>query len=543
MTVEVPNLFEGINETVSSFTNWLSELKDRISLKEESALYREFMSVNTNVDSKDIKEKSTGFMKAIGDVFNIDIPLIWTLGWAFWAKWPVDIFGNKEKRKQRKVINKLLEFFGVKWWLEELHRDYIDQNLKWINKEFVKTSFQKYNELEQIDSKTKDLWAAYWLEAKASSFTDDQKNVIKSKLPNWDENIKTALLNSLDWDISWLNLNVSTIALLGDDYLQKDENNGIVGIDYQKIKSDKSEFINIYLNKIIPMLALSEDDFIASSSVDKDTFALAVFGCLVGERYFMEWLNIWLIDVNEYKSLEQTKKEEEEKQKKEEELEKENPDTKWPKLLVWWWLINITQEDINNVNNEVPKIIEKIKIKWDLADIKEIKYNWKIIAKCMWKTPNINKKALEDFVWFSFLFHQKTNKTMIITSAYRTQQHQEELVAQNEKPREYRDAEWRKIVGQVPTAEVGYSGHNQWLSIDLQDTMLWNLIDTELKNLRWLQELAGKFNFNKIDSEAWHFDHQLFTEQLAQEKTNNKKREDRFAQSQQLDQNYQQNRA
>jgi len=30
---------------------------------------------------------------------------------------------------------------------------------------------------------------------------------------------------------------------------------------------------------------------------------------------------------------------------------------------------------------------------------------------------------------------------MIITSAYRTQQHQEELVEQNEKPREYRDAE------------------------------------------------------------------------------------------------------
>jgi len=75
---------------------------------------------------------------------------------------------------------------------------------------------------------------------------------------------------------------------LGDDYLQKDENNSIVGIDYQKIKSDKSEFINIYLNKIIPMLALSEDDFISSPSVDKDTFALAVFGCLVGERYFME---------------------------------------------------------------------------------------------------------------------------------------------------------------------------------------------------------------------------------------------------------------
>jgi len=41
-----------------------------------------------------------------------------------------------------------------------------------------------------------------------------------------------------------------------------------------------------------------------------------------------------LIDVNEYKSLEQTKKEEEEKQKKEEELERENPDTKRPKLLV-----------------------------------------------------------------------------------------------------------------------------------------------------------------------------------------------------------------
>ncbi|MDD3262695.1 MAG: M15 family metallopeptidase [Candidatus Absconditabacteria bacterium] len=542
-SIEAPNLFEGINETVSFFTNGLSELKDRISLKEEGALYRNFMSVNTNVDSKDIKEKSTGFMKGIGDVFNIDIPLFGTLGGAFGAKWPVDIFGNKEKRKQRKVINKLLEFFGVKGGLEELHRDYIDQNLKGINKEFIKTSFQKYNELEQNNNEVKDLWTVYGLEAMASNFTDEQKDVIKSKLPNGDENLKTALFESLDGDISGLNLNVSTIALLGEDYLQKDENNNIVGIDYQKIESDKSGFINIYLNKIIPMLALSENDFVASPSVNKDTFALAVFGCLVGERYFMEGLNIGLIDVNEYKVAQQIQKEKEELEEKEELIKKENSDFKWPKLLVGGGIVNITQEDIDNVNNEVPKIIEKIEIKGGFADIKEIKHNGKVIAKCMGKTPRINKEALEDFVGFLFLFNQKTNKKMVITSAYRTQKHQEELVEQNKEPREYRDAQGNKIVGQVPTAEVGYSGHNQGLSIDLQDNILWNLRTTELKNLRGLQELAGKFNFNKIDSEAWHFDHQLFTEQLAQEKSNDKKRDDRFAQSQQLDQNYQQNRA
>lgn len=306
--LEVPSLFEWVSETFESLTKWLSELKDRVSLKEESALYKEFTSVSTSVDTKDIKEKSNWFMKAIGGVFNIDIPLFWTLGWAFGAKWPVDIFGNKEKRKQRKVINKLLNFFGIKWWLEELHRDYIDQNLKWINQEFVKSAFQKYDELEKDNIGSNDIWSAYWLEAQTSALNEEQKNTLKDKLPDGDENLKTALFESLGDDVVWMNLNVSTVALLWQEYLEKDANNNVIGIDYPKIQENKAKFVDDYLNKIIPMLILSQDDFINSTFVNKETFALAIFGSLVGERYFMEWLNIWLIDINQYKTKESSEK-------------------------------------------------------------------------------------------------------------------------------------------------------------------------------------------------------------------------------------------
>ncbi|MEI6117966.1 MAG: hypothetical protein WCP92_01590 [bacterium] len=39
---------------------------------------------------------------------------------------------------------------------------------------------------------------------------------------------------------------------------------------------------------IIPLLADSTDDFITSPNVDENSFALAVIGGLIGDKYFIE---------------------------------------------------------------------------------------------------------------------------------------------------------------------------------------------------------------------------------------------------------------
>jgi hypothetical protein len=260
---------------------------------------------------------------------------------------------------------------------------------------------------------------------------------------------------------------------------------------------------------------------------------LAIFGCLVGERYFMEGLNLWLLSSDQYQDIAPTDK------KKEKE---KGPNENWPNLVLWWGIIEINQDDIDLVDS-VPTIIEKIKVKWELANIKDVKYNNESIIKCEWDTPYINKKAMKDVIWFWLLFHKKTWKTLNIASSYRTQAHQERLVAENATEREYRDGNGDIQNGKVPTAPVGYSWHNQWLSIDINSNLLSDLNHTDLKSLKWLQELAGIFNFNSISSEAWHFDHQSFSDQLVWEDVGNVEKGKRFAESTKMDESYQANRA
>ena len=56
--------------------------------------------------------------------------------------------------------------------------------------------------------------------------------------------------------------------------------------------------IDTYLQDIIPKLA--KDDFISSDKVDKDAFALAVIGGLVGDKYFVEGVNLGLVAVTDF---------------------------------------------------------------------------------------------------------------------------------------------------------------------------------------------------------------------------------------------------
>ncbi|MEI6773670.1 MAG: hypothetical protein WCL18_02355 [bacterium] len=66
------------------------------------------------------------------------------------------------------------------------------------------------------------------------------------------------------------------------------ENNTPVAVDITRIKSNKDAFVDSYLTYIVPLLADPNDDFITSKYIDTNSFALAVMGGLVGDKYFIE---------------------------------------------------------------------------------------------------------------------------------------------------------------------------------------------------------------------------------------------------------------
>jgi len=77
--------------------------------------------------------------------------------------------------------------------------------------------------------------------------------------------------------------------------------------------------------------------------------------------------------------------------------------------------LEVTQGDIDYVNEHSKYIVDNLTIKWELAQIKDIKdKDWNLVLDCTWSTPFINKQAAEDLIWFSLLFYKKTWKPLNI---------------------------------------------------------------------------------------------------------------------------------
>jgi len=170
--------------------------------------------------------------------------------------------------------------------------------------------------------------------------------------------------------------------------------------------------------------------------------------------------------------------------------------------------LNIIQEDIDYVNEHSKYIVDNLTIKWELAQIKDIKdKDWNLVLDCTWSTPFINKQAAEDLIWFSLLFYKKTWRTFEISSAYRTTEHQEDLLRKNAK-KWYTNPQGKKTYW-VPTAQPWYSGHNLWYSIDIKNPAG---ASSKIWWVSGLQKIAKMFDFYPISSEDWHFDHKIFVD-------------------------------
>ncbi len=105
------------------------------------------------------------------------------------------------------------------------------------------------------------------------------------------------------------------------------------------------------------------------------------------------------------------------------------------------------------------------------------------------ENAKVSNEMLPDLAKFAVLFHELTGKPLVITSAYRTIDHQKKLYA-NSRP--------------GMAAQPGNSNHNTGHAIDIGDVSFQN---TKLGGLAGFRLLARNCNFTKIDSEDWHFDH------------------------------------
>ena len=150
-------------------------------------------------------------------------------------------------------------------------------------------------------------------------------------------------------------------------------------------------------------------------------------------------------------------------------------------------LVVLSQTDLDVLKRE--KEFIKPEITGDFASVKQVKNkDGKVILEGTGETPYIHKDVWNDLLTLAVLFHQKTGKTLSLTSAYRTHAHQEQL--KKDKP--------------SLAATPGYSGHETGRSIDVNAN---DYLVTAIGGLPGFIELAEKCGFAKIPNENWHFDH------------------------------------
>lgn len=275
----------------------LEKLKNNISNWTQLNIFKGMVDIQNN---QEIKNKATGFMTTLWDLLKIDVPLLWSVGELFETKRPVDILGNKKNRKNNKFINGIFKIFGMPDGIEGLHKNYIQEQVNQIDKidnNFTKEAFSLFSkEASPVVSEENTLRKKYNLEDFLKDKKEEERLQIKEKIPSDDKKIKEVLINTLPKYIDKININ--TVKKTGNEYIFIKD--GQEFIDQEKIKNDIPAFVDKYISTIIPLLATSGDEFITSVYVSKDTFTLAIFGNIIGEKFFVEWINLGIIKKEDY---------------------------------------------------------------------------------------------------------------------------------------------------------------------------------------------------------------------------------------------------
>jgi len=123
---------------------------------------------------------------------------------------------------------------------------------------------------------------------------------MKAKIPADYVGLKKSLVDTIDTAV----LNPTMVAKFAPEAVITENNTSTV--DIHKIKDNKDVFVDTYLKYIIPLLADPSDDFIHSKNIDDKSFALAIIGGLVGDKYFIEGVNIGILSTIAFKSSPET---------------------------------------------------------------------------------------------------------------------------------------------------------------------------------------------------------------------------------------------
>lgn len=235
----------------------------------------------------EFKNQSTELVDKISEVLHINIPFLWNLWELAWLEFPTDILW---KREDWWVLNFVLWVLGFHGGIKWLHKEYIREKLNKldIDNTFIAAAYSTYQ--KNINTTlTHESETSIWKICDLSVEDTNKETVIKAKVPVDYNGLKKSIFDNL------------STAKLNPDILQKYARDAVTGdwknkiIDTSKITEEN---IDTYLKTIIPKLI--EDDFITSKKVDQNTFALAVMGGLVGDKYFIEWINLWLLSSSDY---------------------------------------------------------------------------------------------------------------------------------------------------------------------------------------------------------------------------------------------------
>jgi len=288
------NIVEKVVDTKESTTSFdvikqLTNLESNVKNGTQLDIFKGLIATSNNPE---VKDKASESMKKVGDILNIQVPFLGSIWALFGSKRPIDMLGSKEQRTNKKFLNGILKFFWFNNGIEGLHESYITEQLKWVDMDFGKNCFNEYKKLSttdiQEDKKTRNICG---LEKTFTGVKDEIKTKIKDKIPEDFENIKTTLSKELPNNIDKININ--TVRIIDPSLIITE--NKIEKVDITKLQAQPEKFIDTYLKTTIRAFAQSGDEFIASDNVNKDTFTLALFGNITGEKFFVEGVNLWLI--------------------------------------------------------------------------------------------------------------------------------------------------------------------------------------------------------------------------------------------------------
>lgn len=252
------------------------------------------------LDTRDTyQDSATAMFGKIQSILDIKIPMLGSLWSLVGLEWPADLLGDPNKK--RPVLDFLLNVLwfsgGIKW----LHTKYVmekyDTLMTGDQKAIVSSAFKNYQDKLATDAiKTNDDAGSTWklFEAQFTGMPDEQKTMVKQKLPPQYTLLKESFLSLLE-DPKTI-LSPALIKKFAPEIVSDDT------VNFSAI-TDKPAFADKYLQFVIPYLVSLGDKFIASPQVSwPDVVAFTILGAATGDKFLVEAMHLWAISLRDFTS-------------------------------------------------------------------------------------------------------------------------------------------------------------------------------------------------------------------------------------------------